>query len=215
MHTACGTPGYVAPEVLKGENYTKAVDLWSLGVILYILLCGFPPFYHQNTNMLYKQIKKGEYSFPDPYWKDRSESVKELIRGLLTVDPKKRMTAKDVGAHPWIAGNTAVAKSFGSEHAQRLKLLQARRKLKRTVKTIMAINKFNAAFKMLVDEEYGSAGGAASSKTGTVSSKTGTVSSKTGTVSSKTGTVSSKTGTVSSKEKSKAKETKAKGKGKK
>jgi len=112
MHTACGTPGYVAPEVLKGEKYDKAVDLWSLGVILYILLCGFPPFYHQNTNMLYKQIKKGEYDFPDPYWTDISESAKSLVRGLLTVDPKKRMSAKDVLAHQWIAGKAASEKSI-------------------------------------------------------------------------------------------------------
>jgi len=155
MHTACGTPGYVAPEVLKGEKYDKAVDLWSLGVILYILLCGFPPFYHQNTNMLYKQIKKGEYDFPDPYWTDISDSAKQLVRGLLTVDPKKRMSAKDVLAHPWIAGKTAPDKAFDSAHSNRLKLLQARRKLKRTVRTIMAINKFKMAFNSLLEEEYG------------------------------------------------------------
>jgi calcium/calmodulin-dependent protein kinase I len=155
MHTACGTPGYVAPEVLKGEKYDKAVDLWSLGVILYILLCGFPPFYHQNTNMLYKQIKKGEYDFPDPYWTDISDSAKELVRGLLTVDPKKRMSAKDVLAHPWIAGKTASSKTFDSSHSSRLKLLQARRKLKRTVRTIMAVNKFKFALQALIEEEYG------------------------------------------------------------
>jgi len=155
MHTACGTPGYVAPEVLKGEKYDKAVDLWSLGVILYILLCGFPPFYHQNTNMLYKQIKKGEYDFPDPYWTDISESAKSLVRGLLTVDPKKRMSAKDVLAHQWIAG-VASDKAFDSAHANRLRLLQARRKLKRTVRTIMAINKFKLAFISMLEEEEGS-----------------------------------------------------------
>jgi len=153
MHTACGTPGYVAPEVLKGETYTAAVDMWSLGVILYILLCGFPPFYHQNTNMLYKQIKKGEYEFPDPYWTSVSGSAKDLVKGLLTVDSKKRMTAKDVLAHPWIAGSTATSTRFGSSHTLQLKLLQLRRKLKRTVRTIMAINKFNVAFKALMDEE--------------------------------------------------------------
>eukprot|EP00954_Amorphochlora_amoebiformis_P026949 1382335-Amorphochlora_amoeboformis.AAC.1 len=68
METACGTPGYVAPEVLKKQKYTEAVDIWSLGVILYILLCGFPPFYHENTGALYKQIKSGDYDFPEPYW---------------------------------------------------------------------------------------------------------------------------------------------------
>jgi len=167
MATACGTPGYVAPEVLKGGEYDKAVDLWSVGVILYILLCGFPPFYHQNTNMLYKQIKKGEYDFPDPYWTDISDSAKELVRGLLTVDPKKRFTAKDVLGHPWIAGKTAVTKPFDSSHTSNLKLLQARRKLKRTVRTIMAINKFRFAFNSLIEEEYGSQDGSKKPKSGT------------------------------------------------
>ena len=76
MTTACGTPGYVAPEVLKNEPYSKAVDLWSLGVILYILLCGFPPFYHESTAALYKQIRKGQYDFPEPYWTEISDSAK-------------------------------------------------------------------------------------------------------------------------------------------
>jgi len=171
MHTACGTPGYVAPEVLKGEKYDKAVDLWSLGVILYILLCGFPPFYHQNTNMLYKQIKKGEYDFPDPYWTDISDPAKQLVRGLLTVDPKKRMSATDVLAHPWIAGKAASAKAFDSSHTNRLKLLQARRKLKRTVRTIMAVNKFKFALNSLIEEEYGQKTTGTTSKTTTTTTQ--------------------------------------------
>lgn len=60
MLTACGTPSYVAPEVLKGKGYTKAVDMWSVGVILYILLCGFPPFYADDNKAMYKQIKNGK-----------------------------------------------------------------------------------------------------------------------------------------------------------
>jgi len=145
MHTACGTPGYVAPEVLKSENYTKAVDMWSLGVILYILLCGFPPFYHPKTAELYKLIKKGEFDFPAPYWTDISDSAKDLVRKLLTVDPKKRLTAEQVLLHPWVKGSTAKAQAFAPSHTLRLKLLQARRKLKRTVRSIMAINKFSHA----------------------------------------------------------------------
>jgi len=80
---------HAAPEVLKNEPYDKAVDMWSLGVILYILLCGFPPFYHEQTPQLYKQIKKGEYDFPDPYWTGISAEAKNLVACLLTVDPKK------------------------------------------------------------------------------------------------------------------------------
>jgi len=149
MHTACGTPGYVAPEVLKGDNYTKAVDMWSLGVILYILLCGFPPFYHQNTTFLYKLIKKGEFGFPDPYWTEISTSAKELIKGLLTVDPAKRLTATQVLAHPWVKGKEAKTTQLPGMTVQ-LSMLQARRKLKRAVRTIMAVNKFKAAMDYLV-----------------------------------------------------------------
>jgi calcium/calmodulin-dependent protein kinase I len=67
FQTPCGTPGYVAPEVLCGDNYDHTVDIWSLGVILYILLCGFPPFYAEKTSDLYAQIKAGEFDFPDPH----------------------------------------------------------------------------------------------------------------------------------------------------
>jgi len=150
MTTACGTPGYVAPEVLKNEPYGKAVDLWSLGVILYILLCGFPPFYHESTAALYKQIKKGEYDFPDPYWTDISDSAKNLVQCLLTVDPKKRYTAKQVLSHPWIAGSAGVSnKAFGAGHAERFALLQARRKLRRAVQSIIAVNKFSRVLRVL------------------------------------------------------------------
>jgi calcium/calmodulin-dependent protein kinase I len=151
MTTACGTPGYVAPEVLKNEPYGKEVDMWSLGVILYILLCGFPPFYHENTQQLYKQIKKGEYDFPDPYWTDISDSAKSLVRGLLTVDPKKRMTGKQVLAHPWITGENVSTKAFSASHTQRLKLMQARRILRRTVRSVIAVNKFSGMLRDVVD----------------------------------------------------------------
>jgi calcium/calmodulin-dependent protein kinase I len=146
MSTACGTPGYVAPEVLKNEPYDRAVDMWSLGVILYILLCGFPPFYHENTSQLYKQIKKGEYDFPDPYWTDISAEAKNLVSLLLTVNPKKRITAEGVLAHPWIVGQIS-EKKFQSSHNDRLRQLQARRKLRRGVQMVLAVNKFSSLFR--------------------------------------------------------------------
>jgi len=146
MTTACGTPGYVAPEVLKNEPYDKAVDLWSLGVILYILLCGFPPFYHESTAALYKQIKKGEYDFPAPYWTDISAAAKDLVTKLLCVDPKKRFTTQQVLAHPWISGNAASTKQFGAAYTKRVKTLQARKKLRKGINMIIAINKFSLAF---------------------------------------------------------------------
>jgi len=152
MTTACGTPGYVAPEVLKNEPYGKEVDMWSLGVILYILLCGFPPFYHEKTAALYKQIKKGQFSFPDPYWTDISSGAKDLVNGLLTVDPQKRLTAKDLLKHPWITSGTATTKSLGADYAARIKTMQAKRKLRRTVQIILAVNKFSELFQQLIED---------------------------------------------------------------
>jgi len=153
MTTACGTPGYVAPEVLKNEPYGKAVDMWSLGVILYILLCGFPPFYHESTAVLYKQIKKGEYDFPAPYWSTISSSAKELVQRLLTVDPNKRFTAEQVLAHPWVQGQTASSQPLGGDHAKRLMMLQARKRLKKGVQMIIAINKFSNMLDSIKDDD--------------------------------------------------------------
>jgi calcium/calmodulin-dependent protein kinase I len=90
LKTACGTPNYVAPEVLLNHGYDSSVDMWSIGVILYILLCGFPPFYSENTPELFDQIINGVYDFPSPYWDNISNSAKSLIQGLLQVDPKKK-----------------------------------------------------------------------------------------------------------------------------
>jgi len=104
MKTACGTPGYVAPEVLKNKGYDSgAVDLWSAGVILYILLCGFPPFYEEEMPALFDQIMKARYDFPSPWWDDIPEDAKNMVKKLLIVDPTKRMTAAQVLADPWTA----------------------------------------------------------------------------------------------------------------
>lgn len=112
MATACGTPGYVAPEVLAQQPYGKEVDCWSIGVIAYILLCGYPPFYDENDAALFQQILKAEYEFDSPYWDDISDSAKEFIRRLMCKDPKKRFTCKQAIAFPWISGNTALEKDI-------------------------------------------------------------------------------------------------------
>jgi calcium/calmodulin-dependent protein kinase I len=101
---ACGTPGYVAPEVLTCEGYGKSVDLWSAGVIMYILLCGFPPFYEENNALLFEKIMQGRYSFPAPYWTNISQAGKDLVVRLLTVDCTKRINAETALKHPWITG---------------------------------------------------------------------------------------------------------------
>ena len=109
MKTACGTPGYVAPEVLGHEQYTSQVDLWSIGVIVYILLCGFPPFYGDNDAQMFKRIKAGQYKFLSPYWDPISQDAKDFIRNLLVVDPKKRMTAAEALNHRWLGRTASVS----------------------------------------------------------------------------------------------------------
>ncbi|XP_017884963.1 calcium/calmodulin-dependent protein kinase type 1 [Ceratina calcarata] len=107
MATACGTPGYVAPEVLAQKPYGKAVDVWSIGVISYILLCGYPPFYDENDANLFAQILKGEFEFDAPYWDNISDSAKDFIHKLMCVNVEERYTCKQALGHPWISGNAA------------------------------------------------------------------------------------------------------------
>lgn len=100
--TPCGTVGYTAPEIVKDERYSKSVDMWALGCVLYTLLCGFPPFYDESIEVLTEKVAKGQYTFLSPWWDDISKSAKDLISHLLTVDPEKRYTITEFLAHPWV-----------------------------------------------------------------------------------------------------------------
>ncbi|XP_060925575.1 MAP kinase-activated protein kinase 2 [Limanda limanda] len=106
LATPCYTPYYVAPEVLGPEKYDKSCDMWSLGVIMYILLCGYPPFYSNHglaiSPGMKKRIRMGQYEFPNPEWCDVSEEAKQLIRTLLKTEPTQRMTITEFMNHPWI-----------------------------------------------------------------------------------------------------------------
>jgi calcium/calmodulin-dependent protein kinase I len=104
--TSCGTPDYVAPEVLSGEPYDMSVDIWSIGVITYVLLCGYPPFYGEVQKELFENILAGNYDFPEPEWNEVSEEAKDFIKKILVVDPQKRATAEQCLTHPWIKENT-------------------------------------------------------------------------------------------------------------
>ncbi|XP_060637657.2 serine/threonine-protein kinase DCLK3 [Anolis sagrei] len=104
IFTVCGTPTYVAPEILAENGYGLEVDMWATGVILYILLCGFPPFrsHERDQEELFQIIQLGHYEFLSPYWDNISPAAKDLINRLLVVDPKKRYTAQQVLQHLWI-----------------------------------------------------------------------------------------------------------------
>lgn len=100
--TPCGTVGYTAPEIVRDERYSKSVDMWAMGCVLYTLLCGFPPFYDESIQVLTEKVAKGQYTFLSPWWDEISKSAQDLISHLLTVDPAKRYTIKEFLAHPWI-----------------------------------------------------------------------------------------------------------------
>eukprot|EP01118_Nematostelium_gracile_P002192 TRINITY_DN1241_c0_g1_i1.p1 TRINITY_DN1241_c0_g1~~TRINITY_DN1241_c0_g1_i1.p1 ORF type:complete len:497 (+),score=186.11 TRINITY_DN1241_c0_g1_i1:111-1493(+) len=110
LQTSCGTPDYVAPEVLMGDPYDMAVDIWSIGVISYVLLCGFPPFYGDSQKELFENIMSGTYDFPDPEWTDVSDQAKNFIKKILVVDPEKRYNAEQALNDEWIKENTGVTK---------------------------------------------------------------------------------------------------------
>ena len=105
-NTACGTPGFVAPEILNGEKYGAGVDVWSCGVIVYIVMCGYPPFYDENQNKLFRKIKDGRYSFHKKFWSHTSDDAKDLIRKMLTVDQTKRASCAALLSHPWFGTDT-------------------------------------------------------------------------------------------------------------
>lgn len=102
-HTYCGTPNYVAPEILFGDLYGTPVDMWSIGVVAYVLLGGEPPFHDNNMRKLFEQIKSGDYDFPDKYWKHISDEAKDFIDKLLVIDENKRMSATEALKHPFLS----------------------------------------------------------------------------------------------------------------
>lgn len=104
MSSLCGTPYAVAPEVLSAQGYRKVVDLWSIGVICYFLLCGFPPFVAEKVNEVFEQILNADYDFPSPYWDKISKNAKSFVSSLLVLEPDKRLDSEGALQHPWMKG---------------------------------------------------------------------------------------------------------------
>jgi len=153
--TQCGTPGYVAPEILEGTPYDTKADLWSLGVIIYILLGGYPPFIEQNQRDLFRKIRKGQYEFHEEYWGQVSSDAKDLIASLLTVNPDRRLSGEQALVNKWILGDDAqlAGKDLG-KNLKEFKRFNAKRKFKGAVKAVMASNKITSLgdnFRMNLD----------------------------------------------------------------
>jgi len=148
MNTKVGTPYYVAPEVLNRE-YTKSCDIWSIGVITYILLCGYPPFYGDTDNQIFDSVRTARFDFPSPDWDGISEAAKDFICALLRKDPSKRLTAAEALQHAWIQemsrGNSKRGRNLRASIAfspQSITFLKYRgmQKLKKAALTYIATN---------------------------------------------------------------------------
>jgi serine/threonine-protein kinase Chk2 len=147
--TLCGTPSYVAPEILEDSRhrrYTKAVDVWSMGVVLYICLCGFPPFSdelctRENPYTLSDQIKMGLFDYPSPYWDTVGDLALDLIDRMLTVDINKRITVEECFEHPWVTGkNPSVSDSTDGLTGALGRLDFSKRKVERERTLLSSIN---------------------------------------------------------------------------
>ncbi|XP_062244167.1 calcium/calmodulin-dependent protein kinase type II delta 2 chain isoform X1 [Platichthys flesus] len=149
-----GTPGYLSPEVLRKDPYGKAVDMWACGVILYILLVGYPPFWDEDQHRLYQQIKAGAYDFPSPEWDTVTPDAKDLINKMLTINPSKRITSAEALKHPWICQRSTVASMMHrQETVECLKKFNARRKLKGAILTTLLVTRNFSAAKSLLNKK--------------------------------------------------------------
>jgi len=142
MSTIVGTPQYVAPEIIRGipgMSYSVAVDMWSAGVILFILLGGYPPFYAKTDAQLFAQIRQGRWDFDDPVWRSVSKTAKQLISALLVVDAENRLTAEQTINHPWLKDKTQQATPLPLTHE---KMRNTFDKWQKAYRLVNAMNKF-------------------------------------------------------------------------
>lgn len=145
--TACGTPGYVAPEILRGDKYGAEVDIWSMGVICYVLLAGYPPFYDEDQKRLFRKIKEGRYHFHEDYWSNTSPEAINLIQNMICVDQSKRWTAEQLLKHPWITlGDEKLEQKDLSGSITVMRKFNARRRLKAAADAVILANRMKNMF---------------------------------------------------------------------
>jgi len=143
-----GTPEFIAPEIIRGEynnqkvDFGPPVDMWSLGVILYILLIGNSPFLANNTDAVFDLIKKGEYSLDASVVREISSEGKDLITKLFELDPSRRITASEALRHPWITEFHELSKKTLPHVAARIKRFNARIKFRMGIRAVIASNRF-------------------------------------------------------------------------
>lgn len=167
---ACSTPGYVAPEILSGKPYGLQADIWSLGVIFYILLCGYPPFMDDDQPKLFAAIKAARYDFDDPVWAPVSDDAKDLIRHILVADPAKRFKADDILHHSWMMADASMIPDVAlAGTVDQLKRFNARRRLKKAmagVRTTVRMKMLLAAKTMKAEAAAADAAAAGAASSG-------------------------------------------------
>jgi len=139
LTTKAGTPYYVAPQVLAGK-YDHLSDVWSLGVIMFVLLCGYPPFYGENDNEVLQKVRLGQFTFNQADWKNISQDAKDLIKNLLKMDPKTRYTAQQALEHTWVKNKAPKAKegALPTNMMSNLKGFRSQNKLKKAALHVIA-----------------------------------------------------------------------------
>jgi serine/threonine protein kinase len=160
MMQPCGSPGYVAPEIVADPpvGYDNAVDVWSIGVITYILLCGYPPFQADDQDDLFDQIRSGDYHFDPDDWEHVSKEGKNFIEKILVVNPAERATAYELQSHPWMSAE--VGGESISPAIQRLKEFKARARWKSAINTTRSVVRMNLMMKSSIGSRAESTDGA-------------------------------------------------------
>jgi calcium/calmodulin-dependent protein kinase I len=146
----CGTPDYISPEMAMKKPYGVQVDMWAIGVILYILLCGYAPFQAEKTSVMFGKIKKGTFVFHEQYWKDVSDLAKDFVRKMLVVDSSTRLCAADALKHPWMMESPITLSKYKMPELNQktFKRFNAKRKIIAAARAIIAMNRMkNITFK--------------------------------------------------------------------